>query len=75
MQSLYLLGVFCTLIFAGFSAAFAAALGFVWVDIVKPQQLAYAIITGWPLSMIAALAMLAQYWTQGQEVPAQVRHP
>jgi probable O-glycosylation ligase (exosortase A-associated) len=61
MQSLYLLAVFCTLIFAGFSAAFAAALGFVWVDIVKPQQLAYSIITGWPLSMIAALAMMAQY--------------
>jgi probable O-glycosylation ligase (exosortase A-associated) len=61
MQSLFLLAVFSTLIFAGFSAAFAAALGFVWVDIVKPQQLAYAIINGWPLSMIAALAMLAQY--------------
>jgi putative inorganic carbon (HCO3(-)) transporter len=61
MQSLYLLAVFCTLIFAGFSAAFAAALGFVWIDIVKPQQLAYAIINGWPLSMIAGLAMLAQY--------------
>lgn len=38
----------------GFSAAFAAALGFVWVDIVKPQQLAYSIINGQPLSMIAA---------------------
>jgi probable O-glycosylation ligase (exosortase A-associated) len=61
MQSLFLLAVFSTLIFAGFSAAFAAALGFVWVDIVKPQQLAWAIINGWPLSMIAAVAMLAQY--------------
>jgi putative inorganic carbon (HCO3(-)) transporter len=69
MQSLYLLGVFCTLIFAGFSAAFAAALGFVWVDIVKPQQLAYAMITGWPLSMIAALAMLAQYWLKDRKFP------
>lgn len=69
MQSLYLLTVFCTLIFAGFSAAFAAALGFVWVDIVKPQQLAYSIITGWPLSMVAALAMLAQYAIKDRKFP------
>lgn len=44
--------------FMGFYAAFAAALGFVWVDIVKPQQLAYSIIDGLPLSFIAAMATL-----------------
>lgn len=47
--------------FMGFSAAFAAALGFVWVDIVKPQQLAYGIITGMPLSFMAAIATLGMY--------------
>lgn len=47
--------------FAGFSAAFAAALGFVWVDIVKPQQLAYSIINDMPLSLIAAMATLALF--------------
>jgi putative inorganic carbon (HCO3(-)) transporter len=69
MQSLFLSAVFFTLIFTGFSAAFAAALGFVWVDIVKPQQLAWAIITGWPLSLIAALAMLAQYGLRDRKFP------
>lgn len=69
MQSLFLSAVFFTLIFTGFSAAFAAALGFVWVDVVKPQQLAWSIITGWPLSMIAALAMVAQYALKDKKFP------
>lgn len=69
MQSLFLSSVFFTLIFTGFSAAFAAALCFVWVDVVKPQQLAWAIITGWPLSMIAALAMVAQYALKDKKFP------
>lgn len=67
MQSLYLTAVFLSLLFMGFSAAFAAALGFVWVDIVKPQQLAYSIITGWPLNFIAALAMLGQYMAKDRK--------
>lgn len=69
MQSLFLSAVFFTLIFTGFSAAFAAALGFVWVDVVKPQQLAWSIITGWPLSLIAALAMIAQYTLKDRKFP------
>lgn len=69
MQSLYLSAVFFGLMFMGFSAAFAAALGFVWIDIVKPQTLAYAIITGWPLSFIAALFMLGQYFINDRKWP------
>lgn len=69
MQSLFLLAVFSSLMFMGFSAAFAAALGFVWVDIVKPQQLAYAIITGWPLSFMAAIATLGLFLTQDRKHP------
>lgn len=69
MQSLFLSAVFFTLIFTGFSAAFTAALGFVWVDVVKPQQLAWAIITDWPLSLIAAVAMIAQYTLKDRKFP------
>jgi probable O-glycosylation ligase (exosortase A-associated) len=58
MQSLFLTAVFSSLMFMGFTAAFAAALGFVWVDIVKPQQLAYSIINDLPLSLVAALTTL-----------------
>lgn len=61
MQSLFLTTVFASLMFMGFSAAFAAALGFVWVDIVKPQLLAHAIITHQPLSLIAAVATISLF--------------
>lgn len=55
--------------FLGFSAAFGAALGFVWVDVVKPQLLAYSIITGWPLSFVAALFMLGLYLVKDKKAP------
>lgn len=45
----------------GFSAAFGAALGFVWVDIIKPQQIASSILNNQPLSLIAAIAMLTLF--------------
>lgn len=69
MQSLFLTAVFASLLFLGFSAAFAAALGFVWVDIVKPQQLAYSIITGQPLSLIAAAATLTLFVVSDRKSP------
>jgi len=61
MQSLFLTFVFAALMFAGFSAAFAAALGFIWVDIVRPQHLAYSIINNVPLSFIAAVLTLGLF--------------
>jgi probable O-glycosylation ligase (exosortase A-associated) len=69
MQSLFLTGVFAALMFAGFSTAFAAALGFVWVDIVRPQHLAYSIIKGMPLSFIAALVTLALFVLKDRKSP------
>lgn len=69
MQSLFLTAVFSSLMYMGFSAAFAAALGFVWVDIVKPQQLAYSIINGLSLSMIAALATLTLFAAKDRKFP------
>ncbi|KQV50900.1 hypothetical protein ASC93_09475 [Massilia sp. Root335] len=61
--------VFAVLMFAGFSAAFAAALGFVWVDIVRPQQLAYSIINDQPLSFIAAVATLGLFLLRDKKSP------
>ena len=69
MQSLFLTAVFGSLLFMGFSAAFAAALCFVWVDIVKPQQLAYAILTGQPLSFIAAIASIGLFTLADRKQP------
>jgi probable O-glycosylation ligase (exosortase A-associated) len=69
MQSLFLSAVFASLMFMGFSAAFAAALGFIWVDIVKPQLLAYSIINGQPLSFIAAATTLALFAIKDRKSP------
>jgi putative inorganic carbon (HCO3(-)) transporter len=69
MQSLFLSGVFAVLMFAGFSAAFTAALGFVWVDIVKPQTLAYSIINNQPLSFVAALLTVMLFVTKDRKSP------
>ena len=55
--------------FMGFSAAFAAALGFIWVDIVKPQNLAYSIISGQPLSFYAAAVTLALFAATDRKSP------
>lgn len=55
--------------YMGFAAAFAAALGFVWVDIVKPQQLAYSIINDIPLSFMAAIATLALFAAKDRKSP------
>jgi probable O-glycosylation ligase (exosortase A-associated) len=69
MQSLFLSAVFAALMFSGFSAAFAAALGFVWVDIVGPQHLAYSIINGKPLSFIAAVTTIALFVAKDRKAP------
>lgn len=69
MQSLFLSAVFASLMFLGFYAAFAAALGFVWIDIVKPQQLAYSIIAGLPLSFMAAIATLGMFALRDRKSP------
>lgn len=69
MQSLFLSSVFLSLMIMGFSAAFGAALGFIWVDLIKPQSLAYSIIAGQPLSFIAALFMLGQYLLNDRKSP------
>jgi probable O-glycosylation ligase (exosortase A-associated) len=69
MQSLILAAVFAALMFAGFSAAFAAALGFVWVDVVRPQHLAYSIINDMPLSFIAAVATLTLFLVRDKKAP------
>jgi probable O-glycosylation ligase (exosortase A-associated) len=69
MQSLFLSAVFAAFMLAGVYAPFAAALGFIWVDIVRPQQLAYSIINTLPLSFIAAVATLGLFLAKDRKSP------
>lgn len=43
------------------SYPFAAMLAYVWIDIVKPQTLAYSIINGVPIALISAVIVLLSY--------------
>lgn len=69
MRGLFLTTVFTFLIFQGFSAPFVAALAYIWVDIVKPQELAYSIIVGMPLAFIAAVSAVALYFFNDRKYP------
>lgn len=51
----------------GFAAPFSAALGYVWIDIVKPQTLAYSIINGAPLALISVIFTFVLYLTKDRK--------
>lgn len=65
MRGLFLSLVTLYLLLLGLSYPFVAALAYVWIDIVKPQDLAYSIINHLPIALIATgvtfVAFLAKY--------------
>jgi probable O-glycosylation ligase (exosortase A-associated) len=61
MRSVFLATVFMIFAFYGFVAPFVAGLGYLWVDLVTPQRLAYSIINGQPISQIMAILTVALY--------------
>lgn len=61
MRSVFLTVVLSYLLLLGLSYPVAAALVYVWIDIVKPQSLAYSIINGMPLAMIAGVLALISH--------------
>lgn len=52
MRSLFLLFVFLGYTAIGIGVPFIATLGYVWVDLLKPQQLAWGIMTSIPVAAI-----------------------
>ncbi len=62
MRSLFLTLIYIFIMFVGVSASFVALLGYVWVDIFKPQELSDSLISGLPISMIAAALSLGMYF-------------
>lgn len=61
MRGVFFAAILSYIFMLGFSAPFVAVLAYVWIDIVKPQALAYSIITNLPISLIAALIALLSY--------------
>ncbi len=67
MRSVFLTAVFLYLILLGFSYPFVAGLAYIWIDIVKPQYLAYSLINGLPVSMIASIVAILAYLIKGDK--------
>lgn len=66
MRGAFFAVILSYLLLLGPSYPFAAMLAYVWIDIVKPQSLAYSLVNGLPLAMIAAVVVLISYGIQGR---------
>ncbi len=62
MRGLFLTFVYVFMMLAGVSAPFVAMLGYLWVDLLKPQELSYTLINSVPISMIAATLAVGMYF-------------
>jgi putative inorganic carbon (HCO3(-)) transporter len=61
MRTVFLTAILSYMLVLGFSYPFIAGLAYVWIDIVKPQDLAYFLINGWSLSLIASVVAVLSY--------------
>jgi probable O-glycosylation ligase (exosortase A-associated) len=63
MRSIYLLLVYIALLGIGASAPFVLTLGYVWLDIFRPQSVAYFLLNGGvPIAMIMGAAAVGGYF-------------
>ena len=67
MRSAFLAIVLAYVLYIGISYPFVAMLAYVWIDIVKPQSLAYSLINTLPLSLIAAGLTLVSFVLKGEK--------
>lgn len=61
MRSLYLTLIYSFFLVTGIAAPFVLTLGYVWVDIVRPNEIVYSILNRVPTSMIMGLAAILVY--------------
>ena len=69
LRSLWLLALYLSFIGLGFSAPFVLTLGYVWVDIFRPQEVAYILLNQFPVSMIMGLLALGSYFLLDRRSP------
>jgi putative inorganic carbon (hco3(-)) transporter len=68
-RSLYLTLVYGTFLCAGLVAPFVLGLGYVWVDTFTPQNIAYSILTEFPISLVMGSAAVLAYILQDRRAP------
>lgn len=61
LRSVFLLGTWMTMLFAGFSAPFIFAVAYLWIDFFSPQRVAYEIMTVIPVALISGAGAMFGY--------------
>jgi len=70
MRSIYLLLIYIALLGIGASAPFVLTLGYVWLDVFRPQAVAYSLLNGGlPIAMIMGAAALGGYFALDRRSP------
>jgi len=61
VRSLWLLILYLGFVGLGVSTPFVAALGYVWVDTFRPQEVAYILLNQLPVAMIMGVVAIGSY--------------
>lgn len=69
LRSLWLLGLYLAFLGIGLAAPFVLALGYVWVDTFRPQEVAYIILNQMPVALIMGAAAIAGYFVLDRRAP------
>lgn len=69
MRSLFISAIFFALIFAGTATPFVFGLGYIWVDLFRPQDVSYFLIRSLPVSAIMAAGTLGFYFLMDRKCP------
>jgi putative inorganic carbon (hco3(-)) transporter len=69
VRSLLILGVYGSHFALGLSAPFVLGLGYVWIDLYSPQNVAYSVVKAIPVSMVMGAATFTMYWLTDRRYP------
>ena len=72
LRSILLLFVYISFLGLGASAPFILALGYVWVDTFRPQEVAYIILNQLPVAMIMGAAAMGAYLVFDRKDPPKL---
>jgi probable O-glycosylation ligase (exosortase A-associated) len=71
-RSLYISLIYALFLFLGIAAPFVISLGYVWVDTFTPQNVAYSILTEFPVSAVMAVAAIGSYLIFDRRAPPRL---
>jgi len=72
LRSLYILLVYLSFIGMGAVAPFVLSLGYIWVSVFRPQQIAYILLPSIPVSMIMGALAFGAYLLMDRRAPPRL---